>query len=108
MVNACLHAGAASIRVQVRHEWDGLRVVVADDGRGIDATTLEQAGREGHWGMQGMRERAQRIGAQLLIESRQGQGTRVALYIPAGRSYRPARGRSRWNTLRGIFRRNSP
>ncbi|MDG2524237.1 triple tyrosine motif-containing protein [Stenotrophomonas sp. HITSZ_GD] len=108
MLNACRHAGAGSIRVLVRHQSDGMHAAVVDEGPGIDATTLAQGGRGGHWGMRGMRERAQRIGAQLLIDSRPGEGTRVALYIAGGKSYRPARGPSRGNALRGIFRRRPP
>jgi glucose-6-phosphate-specific signal transduction histidine kinase len=43
-----------------------LRVVVRDDGLGIDPQVL-QSGREGHWGLRGMRERAEKIGAQLRV-----------------------------------------
>jgi signal transduction histidine kinase len=59
-----------------------LRIVVRDDGRGIDAQVLA-SGVEGHWGLVGMRERAGRIGGQLKVRSRIGAGTEVELSVPA-------------------------
>lgn len=50
---------------------------------GIDADILEVGGRQDHWGLQGMRERARKISAQLEIWSRQGVGTEVELRVPA-------------------------
>ncbi|HEY9404641.1 MAG TPA: hypothetical protein VIQ24_18430, partial [Pyrinomonadaceae bacterium] len=58
-----------------------------DDGRGIDSKILEEGGRPGHWGMQGMRERAQKIGAQLKVWSRPETGTEVELIIPGATAY---------------------
>src|SRR5258707_321635 len=57
------------------------RMVVRDDGCGIDPRVL-RAGREGHWGLQGMRERAERVGAKLRVWSRTAAGTEVALSVP--------------------------
>jgi nitrate/nitrite-specific signal transduction histidine kinase len=45
------------------------------------------AGREGHWGLQGMRERAQQIGAHLDIWSQAGAGTEIELRIPGAIAY---------------------
>ena len=53
-----------------------LRVLVSDDGRGIEPDVL-RAGRAGHWGLSGMRERAERVGGQLRVWSRPGAGTEV-------------------------------
>ena len=78
-----------------------------DDGRGIDATVLE-TGRAGHWGLQGMRERAERIEATLCIRSRQGAGTEVEIRMPAASAYRPCLGKSRWTLVRRLFREESP
>jgi signal transduction histidine kinase len=58
-----------------------LRVLVRDDGCGIDPQMLE-SGRDGHWGLSGMRERAERIGAKLRVLSRSGGGTEVELRVP--------------------------
>ncbi len=80
--NAFVHAGASSVRVDLLHTWWCLRITVSDDGRGIDAALLRAGGRDGHWGMDGMRERALRIGARLRWRSRSGEGTDVRLLVP--------------------------
>jgi signal transduction histidine kinase len=54
---------------------------VRDNGCGIDPQKL-QWGRTGHWGLQGMRERAEQIGARLRILSRVALGTEVVLHVP--------------------------
>jgi signal transduction histidine kinase len=68
VANAFRHAGAQSIEVELEYAKDRLHLIVRDDGHGIDPQTL-QSGREGHWGLLGMRERAARISAQFLIRS---------------------------------------
>jgi nitrate/nitrite-specific signal transduction histidine kinase len=52
-----------------------------DNGCGIDAQVLA-AGRVGHWGLVGMRERATRIGGLLKVSSSATKGTEVKLSIP--------------------------
>ena len=56
-------------------------MLVRDDGRGMDEQVL-RAGRDGHWGLPGMRERADRIGARLKVWSRAGAGTEIELLVP--------------------------
>jgi len=58
-----------------------LRVTVRDNGIGIDPLILN-SGREGHWGLIGIRERSKRIGATLRLRSRTGAGTEVDLTVP--------------------------
>ncbi len=103
MFNACRHAGAGRICAQVDYGRRELRLRVFDDGVGIDGETLERGGRPGHWGLNGMRERASRIGARLRIWSRAGAGTEVELRIDAGSAYRPCLRSSRWSWLRTVF-----
>src|SRR6185295_15692412 len=79
--NAFLHSGARTVTTRVEYGPDVLRLTIDDDGVGIDAATLG-AGREGHFGLAGMRERAQRIGGVLAIGPGPVRGTRVALTIP--------------------------
>jgi len=81
LLNSFRHSGASRIEVELEYSASQLRVLARDDGRGIDAQVLE-FGRQGHWGLSGMRERAERIGAQLKILSRAGVGTEVELCIP--------------------------
>ncbi len=82
LVNAFRHSRAKSIEVEVEYASNHLRVVVRDDGEGIEPQVL-RSGREGHWGLSGMRERAERIGARLRIRSRVVQGTEVELSVPS-------------------------
>lgn len=81
LVNAFRHARAKSIEVEVGYLANGLRVLVSDDGVGIDPEVL-RSGRDGHWGLSGMRERAEKIGARLKVRSRAAAGTEVELNVP--------------------------
>ena len=81
LVNAFRHSGATAIEVEVEYAGD-LRILVRDDGRGIDARVVE-SGAEGHWGLSGMRERAERIGASVKVFTRASAGTEVELTVPA-------------------------
>jgi signal transduction histidine kinase len=95
-VNAFRHSGAATIEVEIEYAARQLRIVVRDDGRGIDSDVL-QSGREGHWGLSGMRERAETIGARLQVWSRAGSGTEVELAVPSETAFADhAPGGSRW------------
>lgn len=81
VVNAYKHAQAKTIEVELEYTPRQLRVLVRDDGRGIGQDVLH-IGREGHWGLVGMRERAETIGAHLTVRSREHSGTEVELIIP--------------------------
>jgi nitrate/nitrite-specific signal transduction histidine kinase len=59
---------------------NGLRILVRDDGKGIPEQVLH-SDKEGHFGLEGMRGRADRIGASLEVYSRVGSGTEVRLMI---------------------------
>jgi signal transduction histidine kinase/ligand-binding sensor domain-containing protein len=98
--NAFTHAAANRIEVEMRYDDDQLRVRVRDDGKGIEREIVE-AGRQGHWGVSGMRERALRIGAQLDFWSKVGAGTEIQLTIPAAMAYekRPVRALSLFHAV---------
>jgi signal transduction histidine kinase len=81
LLNAFMHAHANRIEVEVEYASRHLRVLVRDDGRGIDSQVLH-SGLEGHWGLVGIRERSKRIGANLRLRSRIGAGTEVDLTVP--------------------------
>jgi signal transduction histidine kinase len=84
--NAFRHAQATKIEADITYSERLLRLRVRDDGKGIDSKLLD-AGRDGHWGLPGMRERAQQIGAQLDIWSEVGAGTEIELRIPGSIAY---------------------
>jgi len=87
IVNAFRHSGASDIEAGVEYSARQLRVIVRDNGVGIDANVL-QAGRDGHWGLPGMRERAERIGARLHLRSSATAGTEVELSVPGHIAFR--------------------
>lgn len=68
--NAFRHARARRIEVEILYEVRKLRIRVRDDGIGMDASVLDE-GREGHWGLAGMRGRAKATGVQLEVWSEQ-------------------------------------
>ncbi len=67
-------------------------VHVRDDGKGIDPEILKAGGRAGHWGLPGMRERANRFGGKLEFWSEAGAGTEALLTVPTAAAYRPSNG----------------
>jgi signal transduction histidine kinase len=79
--NSLRHSKATSIEAEVEYLPRRVRVVVRDNGCGIDPLVLD-SGRKAHWGLVGMRERAASIGAQLRIWSRPGAGTEVEVSVP--------------------------
>ncbi len=81
ILNALRHAGARTIEAEINYGPRELCVIIRDDGRGIDAGVV-RAGREGHWGLSGMRERAKRMGGGLTVRSRPGAGTEIELVVP--------------------------
>jgi len=82
LANAFHHSKANKIEVELEYSYKQLRILVRDDGIGIDPDVL-QSGRDGHWGLAGMRERAESIGARLKVWSRANAGTEVELLIPS-------------------------
>jgi signal transduction histidine kinase len=88
LVNAFHHSQAGKIEVELEYSNKNLRIVVRDDGAGIDEQVL-QSGKDGHWGLAGMRERAESIGARLRVWSRQNAGTEVELVIPGHIAFVP-------------------
>jgi signal transduction histidine kinase len=76
--NAFRHSGATLIEAEIEYSARRLRLIVRDNGRGIEVST----GNDVHWGLRGMRERAERIGAKLTIWSKAGAGTEVEISVP--------------------------
>jgi ligand-binding sensor domain-containing protein/signal transduction histidine kinase len=84
--NAFRHSGATEFEVEVEYATGFFRLLVRDNGKGIDPLVL-RTGRDGHWGLAGMRERTDRIGARLRLLSRAAAGTEVELSVPARLAY---------------------
>lgn len=85
--NAFRHAAAKRVDVHLNYGSETFALHVRDDGLGIDDAVLDAGGRHGHWGLTGMRERAQGIGGTLDIWSGTGKGTEVVLTLPSENVY---------------------
>jgi signal transduction histidine kinase/ligand-binding sensor domain-containing protein len=85
--NAFQHAQARHIDVDIRYDPRHFRLAVRDDGIGIDPTVLAALGKEGHYGLHGMPERASVIGGRLTVWSEPNIGTEVELRVPARAAY---------------------
>jgi len=75
--NVRKHAAASAIAIKLEED----AIVIEDNGRGFDLMRLA-SGKTRNFGLQFMRERAELLGGQLQIESRQGEGTRILLRLP--------------------------
>jgi signal transduction histidine kinase len=95
--NAFQHAEANRIEVEIRYDSHQLRLRVRDDGKGMDAQVLNGEGRAGHFGLPGIRERAQLMGGNVKLWSNVGLGMEIELTVPASTAYDA--GRSRRSSL---------
>lgn len=89
IANAVKHAEARRIECVVDFGVSLLRLEVRDDGLGFTADAGEQAQREGHFGLSGMRRRAEQAGGSIDVQSRPGEGTNVRLELPVPGSLAP-------------------
>ncbi|OGA51344.1 MAG: hypothetical protein A3G24_27085 [Betaproteobacteria bacterium RIFCSPLOWO2_12_FULL_62_13] len=80
LANACKHAKAKTVRLSIDLVDDRCRVCVEDDGIGFAPGSAEDTA---HFGLSIMRERARRLGGEVLIDSSPGAGARVCLSFPA-------------------------
>jgi signal transduction histidine kinase len=89
--NVAQHAGATTAKVGLLYDHDGVVVNVEDDGKGFDVDeTFRGAEDRGHFGVVGMRERAEAAGGHLVVRSEPGRGTIVRASIPyASETARP-------------------
>ena len=84
--NASVHSKASRLHVGLRYGQD-LAISVEDNGVGIPESIIHGS-TDGHYGLQGMRERAERIGGKLRIASSVDSGTGVTLVIPGRIAFR--------------------
>jgi len=95
--NAFRHAEASRIEAQLSYDEKSFELVVRDNGKGIDPNFLTDEGPAGHFGLRGMRERAQKIGGKFTVWSAPASGTELVLSVPGTIAYDTAqRARSSW------------
>lgn len=80
VTNALKHAQARRVEVALRFDSRGLQLDVTEDGRGFDPAAVTA---NGHFGLRGLRERAEALGAELIVDSSVGKGTRLRVAVPA-------------------------
>jgi signal transduction histidine kinase len=85
--NAFRHASARAIEVEISYGDSQFSARVRDDGIGLDPNIVDRGQRTGHWGLPGMRERAESFGGNLNVWSERGAGTEVEVSIPGQIAY---------------------
>jgi signal transduction histidine kinase len=94
LFNIVRHARASSAEITVRYSARELALEIRDDGIGLSTEVLEKGQKPGHFGLVGMRERAERIGGIFAIESRPGRGSAVTISVPARFAFADSRRRN--------------
>jgi len=102
--NAFRHAEARRIGVEIRYDKRQFSLQVRDDGKGFEEKSVTRAALAGHFGLPGMRERAEVVGGRLEVWSKINSGTQIQLSIPGAIAYDGSRRRSR---LSQVFSGNS-
>jgi signal transduction histidine kinase/ligand-binding sensor domain-containing protein len=94
LANAFRHSRASLVEAVIQYQEKGLHVMIRDNGVGIDSAILE-AGRFDHYGLSGMRERAERLGAEFNVASALNSGTEIEIFVEGAIAYKnPAQARS--------------
>jgi len=96
LMNAFQHSGAKTIEVEIAFDKRVLGLRVRDDGKGLDQAVKEAGQRFGHFGLPGMRERANKIGATLKVWSQSGAGTEVDVQVPTAAALSSSSRRWAW------------
>jgi signal transduction histidine kinase len=91
LFNSFRHASATNIEAEIIFGANELGLNVRDDGTGVSQDILQHGGVDKHYGLPGMNERAEQIGARFSIFSRAGAGTEIEVRVPSKVAYRSAR-----------------
>jgi signal transduction histidine kinase len=93
LANAFRHSEATRIDVELDYQPREFKMTCRDNGHGFDVNAMLLAPNV-HWGLRGMTERAEKIGASFICQSAGGMGSEVRVVVPARRAYvRPEGGR---------------
>jgi ligand-binding sensor domain-containing protein/signal transduction histidine kinase len=95
IINALTHSEGQQVELEITYDSRQFRLRVRDNGRGIEPKILEEGGRPGHFGLQGMHERAHKVGGQLKFWSRPETGTEVELSVPGATAYQSSSDKSK-------------
>jgi signal transduction histidine kinase/ligand-binding sensor domain-containing protein len=81
LANVFRHANASRVEIEIEYAHAKFNLVIRDNGVGIEQSVID-SGRSGHWGLQHMRERTEKIGGQFTVLSRIGAGTEIKVSVP--------------------------
>jgi signal transduction histidine kinase len=87
LTNAFRHSDASRVTVELDYQKREFKMSCRDNGRGFDAEDFRAGRTNGHWGLRGMAERAEAIGAKLSLTSKSDEGTEVYVTMPARLAY---------------------
>jgi ligand-binding sensor domain-containing protein/signal transduction histidine kinase len=104
--NASQHSRGHRIEVELHYGEKALILRIRDDGVGIDPNIVRGERRAGHWGLQGMRERAESLGARLDVWSQLDAGTEIELSVPAPIAYERAGTHRSWSSINTLWKRS--
>jgi signal transduction histidine kinase len=82
VTNIIRHSNANEVNVHLDRNGQQLRLIIEDNGVGFDPQEEMDIDRQNGWGLHGMNERAELIGGTMLVESDEGEGTRLTIEIP--------------------------
>jgi signal transduction histidine kinase len=99
LVNAFRHSKATLIKADLHFEPHRLQIAVTDNGVGLAPDILNGGRRADHWGLAGMQERADNLGAELNLSTLPEGGTRVKLIVPGAMAYRHVKNPPFWGNL---------
>jgi ligand-binding sensor domain-containing protein len=104
--NAAQHSRGRHIEAELHYGEKALILRIRDDGVGIDRYIVREVQRAGHWGLQGMRERAESFGARLDVWSELDAGTEIELSVPASIAYERAATHRSWFAINALWKRS--
>ncbi|MFZ6733561.1 sensor histidine kinase [Undibacterium sp. Ji42W] len=87
LLNAARHSNASKVTLELEYHRDHFTLRIADNGQGLPAAIADAGQREGHWGLVGMKERAEAMGASYLMKTVEGEGTAIQVRLPANLAY---------------------
>jgi signal transduction histidine kinase/ligand-binding sensor domain-containing protein len=104
LTNAFQHSHGSLVEAELAYEPYRLVLRIRDNGRGIDPGVLQAGSKQGHWGLLGMRERAEKAGGRLRIWSKEAAGTEIELVIPGKIAFQSNSNSSPWRTILNAFK----
>lgn len=101
--NSCAHSGADRLEVKLEYAHN-LTMRISDNGVGIDSDVVEK-GKDGHFGLRGMKERAERISSKFTLVSSPDSGTAITLVVPGRVAFRSSLP-TRFERIKSLFNHN--